>query len=186
MSEYVDIPVRLGSAGVADKDALLDAEASKWASSRWLQDFTLELVAPAGNDARAAARRICAFVGDRPYRREPGEIFRHPEHVARWGGDCDDLALLCVAMLRSVGLPARFAYAFTPNGSANHVWVQFRAPAASSTWQDFDPVRQSELVWMTGSSAPPNRGSSPLLPFALGIAIGWWLSRRQYPTRAWT
>ena len=180
-NDYVSIPVRSGRGGAADKAALLDAQATQWAQTEAIQLATLKIVRASGNDMRAAAARICAFVAKLPYRREEGEIFREPSKTLTLGGDCDDLALLCVAMMRAVGIPAKFVFAFNSAGAAYHVWIAFRSPASSTVWIDFDPVKTSEVQWMTGNTDPP--APAPLESglawpsLLLGAAVGWLIGR---------
>jgi hypothetical protein len=181
-SEYVSIPVRSGFAGATDKHALIDAAAWTYSMSEQIQDLTLKLIAPVGNDAAKAASLICAFTKSRPYRREPGEIFRDPRKTAQLGGDCDDLALLAASMMRAVGIPVQFRYAFRPDNSAKHIWIAYQAPAMSGTWQEFDPVEDSERDWMlgngSGESAPSPARTWSTWELAAALAVGWFVGRR--------
>lgn len=176
--DYVSIPVRAGVDGFADKAALLDAEAWKWAQSQPIQQLALKLIVGAGNDAALAARKITAFVRARHYRREPGEIFRPADSTAIVGGDCDDLALLAAALLRAVGLPAKFEYSFRADGTAKHVWIAYRAPAASQAWVTFDPVEASEYAWMQGNVPVVPEPETPWLLILLVGGIGCVLGMR--------
>jgi len=180
MTEYVSIPVRLGPSGVADKHALIDAAAWTFAASEQIQDLTLTLIKRAGNDATQATALICAFVRSRPYRREPGEIFRDPRQTARLGGDCDDLALLAAAMMRAVGIPVQFRFAYRPDNTAKHIWIAYQAPAMNGAWREFDPVEDSEREWMVGSIQPvqPTARTWSTWELAAALAAGWFLGRR--------
>ena len=80
--------------------------------------------------------------------REELGVWTPEQTLAEGRGSCRDSAVLLVAVLRSLGLAARFVsgYIFVPDleateitcGGATHAWMQVYLPGAG--WVDFDPT----------------------------------------------
>ena len=102
----------------------------------------------AAHDALAEASALFQFVRDRiRFTRDPVgvEWLQAPRHtLTLLAGDCDDMATLLAAMLRTVGIPARFrAVALEPNSNRySHVYV-----VASVKGQDLplDPIYRDNM-----------------------------------------
>lgn len=68
------------------------------------------------------------------------EVLQYPRQTLEIGaGDCDDKAILCAALLASIGHRVRFvAIAFMP-GHYSHVWLQTYLPRPGK-WLDLEPT----------------------------------------------
>ncbi len=71
---------------------------------------------------RTLAAAALARVQRLPYRPDPpGEWFQSPAYTALYGGDCEDLATLYVAVCALLGLDARLVWITQKNQALNHV-----------------------------------------------------------------
>lgn len=85
------------------------------------------------------------------YRDESEEIVRSPEFMlqdlASQGfveGDCDDIATFIVAILKTLGIPARlFAMQSQPGGTYDHVFAE----GYGGTWIPIDPTVTAGTVY---------------------------------------
>lgn len=85
------------------------------------------------------------------------------ESFAQGCGVCQDFAHIMIAMLRRLGVPARYASGFTVGEGATHAWVQ---AFVGGRWLGFDPTRgcvcdDTYLVCAVGrdwSDCPIERG----------------------------
>lgn len=133
---------------------------------------------PAGaEDAFIAAQRLMHLVHERfTYRPDVTTVATAVPEVLRSGsGVCQDLAHVLLGLLRSVGIPARYAsgYIVTSSGpdaplhgaGASHAWVE--AYTATHGWRGLDPTNDlmaSEhhvkmAVGRDYRDVPPTRGS---------------------------
>lgn len=63
-------------------------------------------------DPEALARAVQRRVQSLTYVREDPETWVHPARTLEWGiADCDDMATLCCALLRSARIPCRLGFA---------------------------------------------------------------------------
>lgn len=96
-------------------------------------------------------RRIHRFVASLPYYREPVEDFPGVAEVLRRGGDCDDQALLSVALCWALRYPARaWPARVSSDGWPGH--YQLRAGIPESE----DPDGDSRTDWMTWETTLPS------------------------------
>ena len=142
------ITPRSGLDGALDRLALVDAAATVAALDRQVQELTLDVCRDCGSRADHQVAAIEAFVVGRPYRREPADMLRPALQTARLGGDCDDLTLLCLAMLRAVSLDCVPQLMVTADGNAFHIRAAvYLPPLAPAYLYAIDPVRFSEAEW---------------------------------------
>lgn len=89
----------------------------------WEPNAPAPIGAPPSCRERYAAALLRA-VQTLPYRLDPkGEWFQSARYTLAWGGDCEDLASLLVALCRAAGLEARIVW-MDETGEYNHVSTQ--------------------------------------------------------------
>jgi len=167
---YTSAPTRTGMAGVKDKLALISAMADKYAHNRDFSERVLHIIRGAGNGADHQVGAWERFVESLPYRRERGEVLRNPIATAFGvkdgkiggggvGGDCDDLVIVALAGLRSIGLQAVPQIIARENGDGFHVRALVALPPINPThWRIIDPVWKSERQWAMVSKKPKEIG----------------------------
>lgn len=215
---YADVPTRDKDEGALDKAILMTEVADSLSMDRDFNEFVLRKVAGAGNPADQQVAAWCAYVESLPYRRENGEVYRAWREIVGYdtgvptGGDCDDLTILLVGGIRSLGVQSVVEILKDQQGWGFHVRARVGMPPHNPTqWVVVDPVWQSEREWAMvdqapGQSAldarlrqrPPVQGpssftggswtrSSPMkwsLPLLLlGAGVIWWWTRKSSPTR---
>lgn len=198
---YAEVMTRTRMAGCIDKLALIDAMASFSVQDREFAEAVLRKVPNDASTAQEKASAWCTYVESLPYHRDPTEVevFRSPKETIEVGGDCDDLALLCVAGLRCMAIPAIPEALCNEEGWAFHVRVLVGLPPLSPTmWAVVDPVWQSEREWAmadtdpstlpigretmemtTTSSSAKWSWEGPAIVTAALAAIAWVLRKRQ-------
>lgn len=148
MTTMTSIANRIGPAGTADKLALMDAYAQRWARERPIQDLAREVTAGCGSRSDACVEAIERWCSRLPYRLEPGDILREPLDTARLGGDCDDLTVLVCALCIALGIPAVAQAVADPAGVIFHVRALVALPPTRPRWHyAIDPVYWSERAW---------------------------------------
>lgn len=164
---YADVPTRYQDEGALDKAVVMSAIADSLTQDRDFNELVLRKVASAGNAADEQAAVWGEYCESLPYRRENGEVYRAWKEVVGYdtgvpaGGDCDDLTILLVAGLRSLGLPAAVELLADEEGWAFHVRARVGLPPhAPEYWAVLDPVWRSEREW---SMANKHVGTSPLV-----------------------
>lgn len=158
MPNYLQVPTRLGMDGAMDKAAILQSLATWTAQTN--RDF-LNLVRETVKNKQTAeeqAETWYAFCCSRTYSREYGDVFANPQDTANFGGDCDDLTILCLAGLHSLGIPACPDVVLRTDpetGDKQGVHVRVRCglpphnpPRNVIDWKIFDPSRESEKRWV--------------------------------------
>ena len=132
---------------------------------------------------RKAAAALLAWVQDRIfYVNEPGERLQDPIYTLRVGyGDCDDMALMLVALFESIRLPWRFVISGrrdgrivrwmegTPYTHANwtHIYVAVGdRPFAPTRWIFCEPTLKKPLGW---DVVVASKGGSVPLPELAGV-----------------
>ena len=170
MDGYVDVPTRGKLVGALDKAILMDAVSESLTGDRDFNELVLSTVAGAGNAADAQAIAWATFVEGLPYRREHMEIYRSWRDVVAHGGDCDDLTIVLVGGLLSLGMPAVTEILADSNGWGFHVRARVGLPPHSPTvWAIVDPVWESERQWAMAGRDPNDslllhRGDEPVVP----------------------
>lgn len=108
------------------------------------------------SEHRERLRRIQRFVASLPYYREPIEDFPSVTEVLRRGGDCDDQALLSVALCWALRYPARAwpARILPDGGWAGHYQIRAGYPEAQSA--EGDPG----TAWLTWETTLPDSRQS--------------------------
>lgn len=158
MSTYLQVPTRTGVAGAMDKAAIIQA-LSVW-TAQTNRDF-IQLVRDVVKNCQTAESQVQAwflFCCSRTYSRELGDMFANPADTAIRGGDCDDLTILCLAGLHSLGIPACpdvILRTDPETGTKHGVHVRVRCglppnnpPADGNKWLILDPSRESEKRWV--------------------------------------
>jgi hypothetical protein len=134
--------------GALDKAVLMDAIAASLTVDRDFNELVLRKIASAGNAADEQAAAWFKFVKGLPYRRERGEVYRAWRECVEYGGDCDDLTIILVGGLLSIGIPACTEMVIGPDGWAFHVRARAGLPPHDpKRWVILDPVAQSERQW---------------------------------------
>lgn len=107
----------------------------------------------AGNDINTTARQICNEVGEAmEYRKGvTGVNSTAREAWRKKSGVCQDIAHICLGVLRSAGIPARYVSGYlhpdpdAPNGEAvigeSHAWIEWFA----GRWYGYDPTNLIEI-----------------------------------------
>lgn len=145
---HVAITPRGGLDGALDRLALVDAAATLAALDREVQELTLRVCRSCSSRSDEQVAAIEAFVVGLPYRREPEDMLRPALQTARDGGDCDDLTLLCLAMLRAVDMLCVPQLMVTADGNAFHIRAAVYLPPLDPQYlYPIDPVRFSEAQW---------------------------------------
>jgi hypothetical protein len=151
---YADVPTRLKDEGALDKAILMSEIAESLLGDREFNEFVMRKVARAGNAADEQVMEWAKFVEGLPYRRENGEVYRAWREVVGLetgvpaGGDCDDLTILVVAGLRSLGMQSMVEILKDEEGWGFHVRGRVGLPPHRPTyWAIVDPVWKSEREW---------------------------------------
>lgn len=145
---HVAITPRPGLDGALDRMALVDAAADAAALDRRIQELALRVCRGCGSGADEQVAAVEAYVVGLPYRREPADVLRPVTQTATDGGDCDDLTLLCLAMLRALSLPCTPQLMATADGNGFHIRAAvYLPPLNPSHLYPIDPVRFSEAEW---------------------------------------
>lgn len=114
------------------------------------QNFVDELAVSQGSVLpRTLAANILAWVHEHiGYADDPPgeEWYQGPYWTMAMGGDCEDLAVVLVALLLAAGLQARVKWQDQPGQALNHVTVLVMLPEGVPTWVWADPtVRGAQL-----------------------------------------
>lgn len=151
---YADVPTRLKEEGALDKAVVMSAIADSLTEDRDFNELVIRTVAKAGNAADEQAQVWAEYCEQLPYRRENGEVYRAWKEVVGFdtgtptGGDCDDLTILLVAGLRSLGMQAVVELLTDEEGWGFHVRARVGLPPHAPTyWAVLDPVWRSEREW---------------------------------------
>lgn len=154
MRDYADVPTRDRHNGALDKAVLMSEIADSLQGDREFNEFVLRKVAKAGNAADEQVMEWTKFCESLPYRRENAEIYRAwrecvgLETGVPAGGDCDDLTILAVAGLRSLGMQSMVEILKDEEGWGFHVRARVGLPPHRPTyWAVVDPVWRSEREW---------------------------------------
>ena len=180
---YVEIPTRSGLQGALDKLISVDKLADHHRFDRRVQALALSVCGNAGSGSDAQVRAIEEFCAALPYRREPADIFREPLQVAgllpgppgmAWpkGGDCDDIVLLALALLRALSIPCEGQLFCDADGEAFHIRaVAYLPPGQPRYAYVFDPVFLSEAQWhLAHQGGKPNLAANKLTSAATALA----------------
>ena len=151
---YADVPTRLKEQGALDKAVVMSAIADSLTEDRDFNELVSRTVAKAGNAADEQVQAWAEYVENLPYRRENGEVYRAWKEIVGFdtgvptGGDCDDLTILLVAGLRSLGLQSVVELLTDEEGWGFHVRARVGLPPHAPTyWAVVDPVWRSEREW---------------------------------------
>jgi hypothetical protein len=143
---------------------------------RDFNEFVLRKIAQAGNSADNQVMAWCEYVESMPYRRENGEVYRAWKEIVGYdtgvptGGDCDDLTILLVAGIRSLGIQSVVEILKDTEGWGFHVRARVGMPPHKPTqWVVVDPVWQSEREWAMADQEP---GANKLTQFRPPKALG--------------
>jgi hypothetical protein len=154
MRDYADVPTRDRHNGALDKAVLMSEIADSLTEDREFNEFVMRKVAKAGNAADEQVMEWAKFCESLPYRRESGEVYRAwrecvgLETGTPAGGDCDDLTILVVAGLRSLGMQSMVEILKDEEGWGFHVRARVGLPPHRPTyWAVVDPVWRSEREW---------------------------------------
>jgi hypothetical protein len=164
---YADVPTRLKEQGALDKAVVMSAIADSLTEDRDFNELVSRTVAKAGNAADEQVQAWAEYVENLPYRRENGEVYRAWKEIVGFdtgvptGGDCDDLTILLVAGLRSLGMQSIVELLTDEEGWGFHVRARVGLPPHAPTyWAVVDPVWRSEREW---SMANKPLNESPLV-----------------------
>lgn len=149
---YVEIPTRTGLQGAVDKLIAVHTAANHYATKAEVQQLALRVAKDAGSAADEQVLAVERFCRDLRYRREPLDILRDPLQVSQYGGDCDDMTLLCLALLRALSIPCQpQVFCDDHDLEAFHIRALAYLPPAAPPEQQWcypiDPVYHSEPVW---------------------------------------
>ncbi len=134
-------------------DALLD-EAMAEPSVRALADLARARAGGARARPRDLARWCLALAQAAGYRPDPpGEWYQAPWYTVEHGGDCEDLAVLVVALLRLSGIVARLVWIDQPEADLNHV--------SAEAWLDADDDLRWDWRWTEPSVCGARLGEEP-------------------------
>ena len=101
-------------------------------------------IAGAETDAYAAARRVVAWVGSHMKKEYGSSADRATDVLRQLKGDCTEHALLSVALLRALGIPARrvdgVVYVQNSDGVPALYWHEWVEAYVGSTWTQLDPT----------------------------------------------
>lgn len=159
--QYARVETREKWEGSLDKGVLMLSISESLTGDREFNEFVLATVSAAPNDADLQAEAWFRFVSKLQYRREAGEVYRNWKDTVKHGGDCDDLTILVVAGLLSLGLQAFPEILTDRDGWGFHVRARAGFPPHAPThWAILDPVSKSERAW---AMANKDVTASPLL-----------------------
>jgi hypothetical protein len=101
-------------------------------------------IAGAETDAYAAARKVVAWVGNHMKKEYGASADRATDVLRQMRGDCTEHALLAVALLRALGIPARrvdgVVYVQNADGVPALYWHEWVEAYVGSTWTQLDPT----------------------------------------------
>jgi len=101
-------------------------------------------IAGAETDAYAAAKRVVAWVGAHMKKEYGASADRATDVLRQMRGDCTEHALLSVALLRALGIPARrvdgVVYVQNSDGIPALYWHEWVEAYVGSTWTQLDPT----------------------------------------------
>jgi transglutaminase-like putative cysteine protease len=151
-------PVALGAAGTRDELRIMRAVAMHDRGALAVTLAVQEATRGAGGSYPAKVRAVYEYVRDAiaymPDSPE-GETIQAPEVTLRlMAGDCKQKSVLLAAMLRTLGVPARFAaVGWGDPGTFEHVYVQ---ALVGPRWVNLDPTAdQAGYGWAPTSFHPP-------------------------------
>lgn len=154
---YVAMQPRTGLEGALDRMGLCDAMATRAALDAEVQRLALGVCVGVSSRSDDQVAAIELFLAKIPYRREPADILRDPMQVARYGGDCDDLAILGLALLRALSIPCVPQLMTFRDGEAFHIRLAALLPPVNPQYAyAIDPVRFSEAEWQLLDIPPEN------------------------------
>jgi transglutaminase-like putative cysteine protease len=133
--------------------------------------FGRTLLAEVGNDRRLFLDHLCRTMHARADKqiRVTGDAQSAPETLATWRGACRDFTVLYLAVVRSLGLAARFcsgyqAEADTPDGRRYlHAWPEVFVPGVG--WRGWDPTHGIRVTdgHIALCAAPEQSGTMPVV-----------------------
>jgi Transglutaminase-like superfamily len=101
-------------------------------------------IAGSETDAYAAARKVTAWVGSHMKKEYGASADRATDVLRQLRGDCTEHALLSVALLRALGIPARrvdgVVYVQNADGVPALYWHEWVEAYVGSTWTQLDPT----------------------------------------------
>jgi Transglutaminase-like superfamily len=101
-------------------------------------------IAGAETDAYGAARKVVAWVGSHMKKEYGASADRATDVLRQMTGDCTEHALLSVALLRALGIPARrvdgVVYVLNADGVPALYWHEWVEAYVGSTWTELDPT----------------------------------------------
>jgi Transglutaminase-like superfamily len=101
-------------------------------------------IAGSETDAYAAARKVVAWVGAHMRKEYGASADRATDVLRQMRGDCTEHALLSVALLRALGIPARrvdgVVYVQNGDGVPALYWHEWVEAFVGSTWTQLDPT----------------------------------------------
>ncbi len=101
-------------------------------------------IAGAETDAYAAAKRVVAWVGAHMKKEYGASADRATDVLRQMRGDCTEHALLSVALLRALGIPARrvdgVVYVNNGDGVPALYWHEWVEAYVGSVWTQLDPT----------------------------------------------
>jgi Transglutaminase-like superfamily len=101
-------------------------------------------IAGAETDAYAAARKVVAWVGSHMKKEYGASADRATDVLRQMTGDCTEHALLSVALLRALGIPARrvdgVVYVQNADGVPALYWHEWVEAFVGTTWTQLDPT----------------------------------------------
>lgn len=199
---YAQVQTRTGIDGAADKCALMDAAATSLTSDSAFNELVTGIVGKAGQAADEQAMAWYEYVAARKYIRDPleWELYRSWQDVVKSGGDCDDLTIVLLGGLRSIGIQCFTEILTDEQGNGYHVRARVGLPPhAPVYWGIMDPVWQTERTWVMADQDPsqsplikggvagppaepievqtPSSWIPPWLAMLSAGLLGWWVGR---------
>lgn len=156
-------PVNEFEARGEQKHRLLEELGYAAASEQLVRDTAMAACAriPAWQP-RERIRALARFVASLPYYREPLEDFPRAAEVLRRGGDCDDQAMLLVALAWAIKLPARvLPQHVDENGAAGHYVAVLGYPEAES------PEGTASTRWLRCETILPDSRTQGVTPWPM-------------------
>lgn len=148
MADHTSIASRLGPEGTADKLALMEAYAHRWARDTAIQRAARQIVSRCSSRSDECVAAIEAHCARLPYRLEADDILRDPIDTLAHGGDCDDLTVLVCALCEALGIPSKPQAVTDGNGVIFHVRALVGLPPNRPRFcYAVDPVFWSEKAW---------------------------------------
>ena len=107
-------------------------------------------IAGAETDAYAAAKKVVAWVGAHMKKEYGASADRATDVLRQMRGDCTEHALLSVALLRALGIPARrvdgVVYVQSADGVPALYWHEWVEAYVGSTWTQLDPTLNQSVA----------------------------------------